>query len=62
MVKPANRNPHCHRHGHTLPSLSPAMKPLLASLLFLTAVSIARADLAAIENQYRAAYESHVGT
>ncbi len=41
------------------------MKPfalLFVSLLFLAAVSSLRADLAAIENQYRAAYELHVGT
>jgi len=45
----------CHHLGHAIRSPRVAMKPLLAILLFLTAVSIARADLTAIENQYRAA-------
>jgi len=38
------------------------MKPLIASLVFLTVTTGLRADLASIESQYRAAYELHVGT
>ena len=41
------------------------MKPFhlfFAAFLFLAAATGLRADLAAIENQYRAAYELHVGT
>ena len=37
------------------------MKPLLISFLFLISAASVRADVSAIENQYRAAYELHVG-
>jgi len=38
------------------------MNPLLSSLLCIIVATSARADVAAIENQFRAAYALHVGT